>query len=182
MGIFPMAEDKFDPDVFWVEPDIRGIIPLDGLHISKSLNKKIRKNIYTIKYDEQFSAVIDACADTSNDRNSTWINADIRQVFIELHKLGYAHSVEAWQDGVLVGGLYGLALNGAFFGESMFSKATDASKICLYYLVQRLKKSGFTLLDTQFTTEHLIKMGAVEKPKTKYQELLAHAMNTTAQF
>jgi len=178
IGLFPMAESADDPEIFWVEPELRGIIPLDGFHVSKSLAKKIRQNPFDIRFDTDFEAVLAACAEETNDRPSTWINDTIRTLYGTLHHIGHAHSVEAWEGDMLVGGLYGVSLGSAFFGESMFSRRTDASKICLVHLVQRLRERGFTLLDTQFTTEHLKTFGAVDVPKDAYAKMLEKAMES----
>jgi|SRR6185312_1155908 leucyl/phenylalanyl-tRNA--protein transferase len=181
-GVFPMAESASDPEVFWVRPETRGIIPLDGFHTPKSLLKTIRKNRFEIRFDSDFEATIDACAEKREERRSTWINAPIREAYIELHRMGHCHSVEAWREGRLVGGLYGLALGRVFFGESMFSKETDASKVCLVALVERLNERGFALLDTQFTTEHLKHFGAIDVPRAKYEKMLAQALKGEALF
>lgn len=176
IGMFPMSESADDPELFWVEPEIRGIIPLDEFHVSASLSKAIRKRPFDIRFDTAFDAVVDKCAEAAPDRPSTWINQTIRELYGALHRLGHAHSVEAWEGEELVGGLYGVSLGSAFFGESMFSRRTNASKICLVYLVERLRERGFTLLDTQFTTEHLKTFGAVDIPKAAYGVLLERAM------
>ena len=181
-GVFPMAESASDPEVFWVRPETRGIIPLDGFHTPKSLRKTIRKNRFEIRFDSDFEATIDACAEKREERRSTWINAPIREAYIQLHRMGHCHSVEAWHADRLVGGLYGLALGRVFFGESMFSKETDASKVCLVALVERLNERGFALLDTQFTTEHLKHFGAVDVPRAKYEKMLAEALKGEAAF
>ena len=181
-GVFPMAESASDPEVFWVRPETRGIIPLDGFHTPKSLLKTIRKNRFEIRFDSDFEATIDACAEKREERRSTWINVPIREAYIELHRMGHCHSVEAWRDGRLVGGLYGLALGRVFFGESMFSKETDASKVCLVALVERLNERGFALLDTQFTTEHLKHFGAIDVPRAKYEKMLVEALKGEALF
>lgn len=172
-----MAESADDPEIFWVEPEMRGIIPLYDFHISKSLAKTVRKQPFEIRFDTAFDEVIGMCAQSATDRPSTWINTTIRQLYGELHRMGHAHSVEAWQDGVLVGGLYGVSLGAAFFGESMFSRRTDASKICLVHLVERLNRNGFRLLDTQFTTDHLKTFGAIDIPKDEYLVLLRDAVD-----
>ena len=172
IGLFPMADSADDPEIFWVEPDLRGIIPLDTFHVSKSLRKAIRKAPFDIRFDTAFAAVMDGCAEAVDNRPSTWINSTIRALYTELHGLGHAHSVEAWEDGELVGGLYGVSLGAAFFGESMFSRRTDASKICLVHLVERLRAHGFRLLDTQFTTDHLKTFGAIDVPKAEYLVML----------
>ena len=181
-GVFPMAESAADPEVFWVRPETRGIIPLDRFHTPKSLRKTVRKGVFEIRFDFDFAATIDACAEKREERNSTWINAPIREAYIELHGMGYGHSVEAWRDNRLVGGLYGLALGRVFFGESMFSKETDASKVCLVHLVERLNERGFVLLDTQFTTEHLKHFGAIDVPRGKYETMLSDALKGEATF
>ncbi|WP_349433955.1 leucyl/phenylalanyl-tRNA--protein transferase [Pararhizobium sp. A13] len=176
IGLFPMADSADDPELFWVEPELRGIIPLDNFHISKSLAKKVRRAPFDIRYDTAFEEVMEGCAAPAPDRPTTWINAKIRSLYATLHGMGHAHSVEAWQGDELVGGLYGVSLGSAFFGESMFSRRTDASKICLVHLVERLRKRGFTLLDTQFTTEHLKSFGAIDVPKARYEKMLARAI------
>lgn len=178
IGMFPMSDAADDPELFWVEPEIRGIIPLDEFHVSASLSKAIRKRPFDIRFDTAFDQVVDKCAEAAPDRPSTWINQTIRELYGALHRLGHAHSVEAWEGEELVGGLYGVSLGSAFFGESMFSRRTNASKICLVYLVERLKSQGFTLLDTQFTTEHLKTFGAVDIPKEAYGLLLDKAMES----
>jgi leucyl/phenylalanyl-tRNA--protein transferase len=178
IGLFPMAESADDPEIFWVEPDLRGVLPLDGFHVSKSLAKTIRRKPFDIRFNHDFDAVIAACAAETGDRPSTWINQTIKTLYSTLHRIGHAHSVEAWDGDELVGGLYGVSLGSAFFGESMFSRRTDASKICLVHLVERLRAKGFTLLDTQFTTEHLKTFGAIDVPKTEYALLLANAMES----
>lgn len=176
-GVFPMAESAADPEVFWVRPETRGVIPLEAFHVPKSLRKAIRRRDFEIRFDHDFEAVIDACAEKREERSSTWINAPIREAYVALHRRGHCHSVEAWRDGKLVGGLYGVSLGRAFFGESMFSKATDASKVCLVHLVERLRERGFVLLDTQFTTEHLKRFGAVDVPRGRYEKMLAEAIS-----
>ncbi|AYD00734.1 leucyl/phenylalanyl-tRNA--protein transferase [Neorhizobium sp. NCHU2750] len=178
IGLFPMAESADDPEIFWVEPEMRGIIPLDTFHVSKSLSKTIRRAPFEIRFDSAFDRVIGMCAESAPDRPSTWINATIRQLYGELHCMGHAHSVEAWEGDELVGGLYGVSLGAAFFGESMFSRRTDASKICLAHLVQRLNDNGFRLLDTQFTTDHLKTFGAIDVPKDDYLVLLRAAVDS----
>ncbi|MBW9067542.1 leucyl/phenylalanyl-tRNA--protein transferase [Agrobacterium pusense] len=176
-GLFPMADSADDPELFWVEPEVRGIIPLNSFHISKSLAKAMRKKPFDIRFNTAFEAVMAGCAAEAPDRPSTWINATIRRLYSELHQIGHAHSVEAWEGKELVGGLYGVSLGAAFFGESMFSRRTNASKICLVHLVERLKASGFVLLDTQFTTEHLKTFGAIDVPKLEYAKMLDVAVN-----
>jgi leucyl/phenylalanyl-tRNA--protein transferase len=176
IGLFPMADSADDPELFWVEPEIRGVIPLDRFHVSRSLAKTMRKRPFDIRYDTAFEAVIDGCARPAPDRPTTWINEKIRTLYTALHRMGYAHSVEAWEGSTLVGGLYGVSLGAAFFGESMFSLRTDASKVCLVHLVERLRARGFQLLDTQFTTEHLKSFGAIDVSKAEYDVLLARAI------
>ena len=175
-GIFPMAEDATDKDVFWVRPEMRGIIPLEGFHLSASLRKAIRKSPFAIRVDTDFPGIIEGCATVGKDRRSTWINATIRSVYGELFERGVAHTVEVWDGANLVGGLYGLAIGGAFFGESMFHRATNASKMALAHLVERLIAGGFTLLDTQFVTDHLASLGGIEIPRAEYEERLADAL------
>jgi leucyl/phenylalanyl-tRNA--protein transferase len=177
IGLFPMAESADDPTIFWVEPEERGIIPLDDFHISKSLKKAIKRAPFEIRFDTAFFQVIEKCAEPYEDRPTTWINETILDLYTRLHTMGYTHSVEAWEGAELVGGLYGVSLGAAFFGESMFSRRTNASKICLVHLVERLKAQGFELLDTQFTTEHLKSFGAIDVPKEEYQLLLERAMD-----
>ncbi|WP_117193909.1 leucyl/phenylalanyl-tRNA--protein transferase [Rhizobium terrae] len=177
IGLFPMAESADDPEIFWVEPEVRGILPLEAFHVSKSLAKTIRKKPFDIRFDSAFEQVIALCAEPAEDRPSTWINSTIRKLYIELHRMGHAHSVEAFEGDELVGGLYGVSLGSAFFGESMVSRRTDASKICLVQLVERLRARGFTLLDTQFTTEHLKTFGAIDIPKDEYLALLRPAVD-----
>ncbi|CAD7028989.1 leucyl/phenylalanyl-tRNA--protein transferase [Pseudorhizobium halotolerans] len=178
IGLFPMAESADDPEIFWVEPEVRGVLPLDQFHVSHSLAKKLRREPFDIRFDSAFEQVIEKCAEPAGDRPSTWINATIRKLYCELHAMGHAHSVEAFEGAELVGGLYGVSLGSAFFGESMFSRRTDASKICLVHLVERLKAGGFTLLDTQFTTEHLKTFGAIDIPKDDYLEKLKKAVES----
>ncbi len=181
-GVFPMAESAADPEVFWVRPETRGVIPLDGFHIPKSLAKTIRKGRFLVTVDQAFGSVIDGCAEAREERRNTWINGPIREAYVELYRRGHCHSVEAWQDGRLVGGLYGVSLGRAFFGESMFSRERDASKVCLVRLVERLIERRFVLLDTQFTTEHLKRFGAVDVPRRKYERLLEEALAGEASF
>ncbi|NKL98705.1 MULTISPECIES: leucyl/phenylalanyl-tRNA--protein transferase [Rhizobium] len=178
IGLFPMAESADDPEIFWVEPELRGVLPLDHFHVSKSLAKTVRKKPFEIRFDHAFDQVIAACAEETSGRPSTWINRTIRSLYSTLFDMGHAHTVEAWEGDELVGGLYGVSLGSAFFGESMFSRRTDASKICLVHLVDRLRERGFTLLDTQFTTEHLKTFGAIDVPKTDYAVMLAAAMES----
>ena len=182
MGVFPMAEDADDPEVFWVKPEKRGIIPLEDFHVPRSLAKAIRRGTYDIRVNSDFAGVLKGCAEATDGRPQTWINATIRDACLRLHAIGHAHSVEAWRDGELVGGLYGITLGRAFFGESMFSRRTDASKIALVHLVHRLKAGGFRLLDTQFTTDHLKRFGAIDVPKDIYSKMLSRAVEEEADF
>lgn len=175
-GIFPMAEDAGSTDLFWVSPEMRGIIPLDGFKLSTSLRKAIRQSDFTIRVDTDFAGVIEGCATVGSDRDSTWINASIRAVYGELFRRGVCHTVEVWDRGALVGGLYGLAIGGAFFGESMFHRRTNASKMAMAHLVERLNTGGFVLLDTQFVTDHLASLGGIEIPREDYEERLADAL------
>lgn len=177
-GMFPMAESADDPEVFWVQPRIRGIIPLDRFHVSRSLAKTIRQKPFAITVNRAFDEVMERCAEATEDRPTTWINPLILSLYKELHRMGYTHSVEAWDGEELVGGLYGVSLGSAFFGESMFSRRSDASKICLVHLVERLRERKFTLLDTQFTTDHLKTFGAVDIPRKEYERLLEKAMQS----
>ncbi len=182
-GIFPMADARDDPDTFWVEPKTRAIIPLDNFRMSRSLRKTIRSDRFRVSTDSAFADVIRICASEADDRQETWINAEIEQAFNQLHQLGHAHSVECWlwnaESGEedLVGGLYGLAIGGAFCGESMFSRASDASKVALAWLVARLKVGGFPLLDCQFMTDHLASLGAVEISQKAYLAMLGKVRN-----
>lgn len=178
IGIFPMSEHRDDPEVFWVDPLHRGVIPLDGFHLSKSLRKAIRRGDYRIAVDTAFAQVVRGCA----DREETWINETIFDLYGQLHAMGTAHSVEMWDGDTLIGGAYGVALGGAFFGESMFSARRDASKIVLAYLVDRLRVAGFGLLDTQFITPHLTTLGAIEIPRDAYQAQLAKALQLQTDF
>ena len=175
-GIFPMSESQDDPNLYWVEPEMRGILPLDQFHVPKSLKKVVRKNKFEIHCDRAFEQVLDFCAKPSAGRDVTWINQSIRDNVIKLHEMGFAHSVECWREDKLVGGLYGISLGAAFFGESMFSKETDASKVALVHLVARMRLGGFKLLDTQFTTVHLSRFGVIEIPSAKYLDLLDDAL------
>ncbi len=181
-GVFPMAESRDDPDIFWVEPNERGILPLDRFHLSKSLRKTVRSDKFSVSIDRNFRDVMVACAKAAPDRESTWISHRIEDLYSELHQLGFAHSIECWLDNKLVGGLYGIALKSAFFGESMFHQETDASKVALAHLVARLKLSDFSLLDIQFQTEHLKQFGTREVPSYEYQDILAAAMQKEADF
>ena len=175
-GIFPMAESADDPTLFWVEPEQRGVIPLDGLKVSSRLARTVRSDRFRVTVDQVFSEVIDGCAEAKPGRDNTWINRRIRTLYTGLYQLGHCHSVEVWQDDALVGGLYGVNLGGAFFGESMFHRASDASKVALVHLVARLIAGGFTLLDTQYVTEHLRSLGAIEISRRRYRNQLDLAL------
>ncbi|NQU55689.1 MAG: leucyl/phenylalanyl-tRNA--protein transferase [Rhodospirillales bacterium] len=181
-GVFPMSESRHDPSIFWVDPEIRGILPLQSFHVSRSLKKTIKGRLFNVAFDSDFAAVIAACAETPRPDQGTWINDQIIEAYTELHHLGVAHSVECRLDGKLVGGLYGVSLNGAFCGESMFSHATDASKVALVHLVARLKLCKMQLLDTQFVTDHLKGFGAIEIPAREYLTLLEQALESEAKF
>jgi leucyl/phenylalanyl-tRNA--protein transferase len=181
-GIFPMAEDASSPDLFWVSPEQRGILPLDGFHISRSLRKTLRTRAFSVRVDTDFDAVIEGCATEGEDRDATWINPAIRRIYGELFRRGHVHTVEVWDETELVGGLYGLSLGAAFFGESMFHRVTDASKIALAYLVERLNAGGYRLLDTQFVTEHLRSLGGIEIPREEYELRLAEALELSGDF
>lgn len=181
-GIFPMAENADDPSLYWFEPDMRGLIPLDGFHLPKRLARTVRSDRFEIFIDRDFEAVIDGCAEPATGRSRTWINGRIRTLYCKLHEIGHCHSVEAWCDGKLAGGLYGVRLGRAFFGESMFHRETDASKVALVHLVARLRAGGFALLDTQFVTSHLTRFGAVEVSKRHYNRLLERALKGEADF
>jgi leucyl/phenylalanyl-tRNA--protein transferase len=181
-GIFPMAESAEDNALYWVEPDERGIIPLDGLKISHSLRKSVRRRLFEVKIDTDFTAVINECAARAPGRNSTWINGRIKSLYSQLHRMGCCHSVECWQDGRLVGGLYGVRLGAVFFGESMFSRVTDASKVALVHLVARLNYGGFRLLDAQFVNPHLERLGAIQMPRAKYHQVMEPLLALDADF
>jgi leucyl/phenylalanyl-tRNA---protein transferase len=175
-GVFPMSDARDDPDTFWIEPERRAILPLDGFQLSRSLAKTIKQNRFSVSADQAFARVIANCAEEQDDRLETWINPDIEDAFCELHRRGYAHSVECWAGDKLVGGLYGMAMGRAFFGESMFSRTTDASKVALAWLVARMKIGGFVLLDCQFITNHLASLGAIEIAQEEYLVLLEVAL------
>lgn len=181
-GIFPMAESADDPTLFWVEPEMRGVIPLDGFRISSRLARTVHSEIFSVSVDAAFKAVIAGCAAPQPGREETWINRRIRDLYVGLHQLGHAHSVEVWQNDDLVGGLYGVSLGRAFFGESMFHRVRDASKVALVHLVARLIAGGFELLDTQYVTEHLRSFGAIEIPRRRYSALLDKAIKGEADF
>ncbi len=182
VGVFPMAEHRGDLGVHWIEPHVRGIVPLDGFHVPRRLARTVAAARFEARVDSAFDQVIRACAEPVAGRDETWINDAIIDAYTALHRMGYVHSVETWRDGALVGGLYGVALGAAFFGESMFGRARDASKVALVHLVERLKRGGFVLLDTQFLTEHLRQFGAIAVPRARYLELLADALGQEARF
>jgi leucyl/phenylalanyl-tRNA--protein transferase len=179
-GIFPMADE--DGTIYWYDPDPRAIIPLDKFHVPHSLARTIRRGNFEVRVDTTFRAVMEACAEPTPGREITWINAEIIEAYCELHMLGFAHSVETWIEGELAGGLYGVALGGLFAGESMFSWVTDSSKVALVYLVERLRRGGFCLLDTQFMTDHLRRFDAIEISRQEYRARLAHALTVRARF
>jgi leucyl/phenylalanyl-tRNA---protein transferase len=179
-GIFPMAESADDPSLFWVEPEMRGIIPLEGFRVASRLARTVRSDVFTITVNQAFAGVIAGCAAPQEGREETWINRRIRDLYTGLHRLGHCHSVEVWRDGDLVGGLYGVSLGRAFFGESMFHRVRDASKVALVHLIARLIDGGFELLDTQYVTEHLKTFGAIEIPRRRYTALLDKAIRGQA--
>ena len=181
-GIFPMGESGGASALFWVDPEWRGILPLDRFRISRRLQGKLRRKICDVRCDTAFEQVLRRCALRTPERPSTWINQEITRLYTELFHMGHAHSVECWQDDELIGGLYGVSIGGAFFGESMFSRVTDASKIALAHLVARLKRGGYRLLDTQFATRHLRQFGAIEIARGEYRALLAAALQVKAGF
>jgi leucyl/phenylalanyl-tRNA--protein transferase len=181
-GVFPMAERRDDPSLFWVSPEMRGVLPLDAFHLPRRLARTIRSDRFQVKVDTAFTEVMRACAAPAEDRKESWINDEILSLYASLYAMGHAHSVECWRDGTLVGGLYGVSIGAAFFGESMFSRARDASKVAVAHLVARLIAGAFTLLDTQFLTEHLAHFGAVEIPRTDYLALMADAIARKAEF
>ncbi|WP_200935050.1 leucyl/phenylalanyl-tRNA--protein transferase [Brevundimonas sp. Leaf363] len=175
-GVFPMGEARDDPRVFLVEPEMRGVIPLDAFHAPTRLRRTVRGEPFQVRVSTAFVAVLDACAASAPGREDTWINAPIRGLYLALQAMGHAHSIECWRDERLVGGLYGVTLGGAFFGESMFSRERDASKVALVHLVARLRRGGWRLLDAQFQTEHLSQFGAVETPQADYLKMLDRAL------
>jgi leucyl/phenylalanyl-tRNA--protein transferase len=182
IGIFPMAEDADDPDLFWVDPERRGILPLEAFHVPKRLRRTLRRVRFEVRVDTAFDAVMRGCAEPNPERPTTWINERILELYGALFRMGHAHSVETWRDGELVGGLYGVRIGAVFFGESMFSRAPDASKVALVHLVARLKHGGFKLCDTQFVTKHLAQFGAIEIPRAAYRRRLAAALRAEATF
>ena len=179
-GLFPMAERRNDPLLYWVSPEKRGIVPLDAFHVPRRLARTVRAGPFTVTSDRAFADVMTACAAPAPGRPESWINDEILRLYTALHVGGHAHSIECWQDGVLAGGLYGVRLGAAFFGESMFSRQRDASKVALVHLVAGLKRGGFTLLDTQFITAHLTRFGAIEIPRERYLLKLQDALNREA--
>lgn len=181
-GVFPMAESAEDDALYWVEPELRGVLPLENFHVARSLRKAVRQRRFQIRIDTAFTRVIAACAEKTDVRPKTWINSRIRWLYIQLHKMGVCHSVETWQGDKLVGGLYGVKIGAAFFGESMFSREREASKVALVHLVARLKIGGFQLLDAQFVNEHLRQFGAIEVSRGEYQILLDAALQQEADF
>jgi leucyl/phenylalanyl-tRNA--protein transferase len=181
-GIFPMAESAEDNALYWIDPEKRGVITPASFHLPRRLRRVVRSGRFDVRIDTAFAATLDGCAEPAPGRRSTWINARIRRLYTDLHRLGHCHSVECWREGRLVGGLYGVRLGGAFFGESMFSRETDASKVALAHLVGRLVAGGFTLLDTQFVTGHLQRFGAVEVPREEYQRQLDAALRLQGDF
>jgi len=181
-GVFPMAESADDPELFWVDPRRRGILPLDAFHVARRLRRMVRRRIFEIRCDSAFEDVIRACSEASEKRPNTWINDEIVRLYAALFARGAAHSVECWRDDRLAGGLYGVSLGAVFFGESMFSRENDASKVALVHLVARLRLGGFRLLDTQFLTPHLARFGGIEISRTRYHRLLAEALSYRAVF
>jgi leucyl/phenylalanyl-tRNA--protein transferase len=179
-GIFPMAERRDDPELFWVSPERRGVIPLDGFHVPKRLARTVKSDRFAVTTDAAFVDVMQACAQAAPDRKESWINAEILRLYTALHTVGHAHSIECWLDGALVGGLYGVSLGGAFFGESMFSRERDASKVALVHLVAQLKRGGFVLLDAQFQTAHLTQFGTQEITRSAYLARLNEALKVLA--
>lgn len=182
IGLFPMAERRDADRLHWLDPPMRGIQPLDRFHLGRRLYRTVAAGTYDVRCDSAFEQVLEGCAAPAPDRQETWINRDIFRLFTALFRMGHAHSVESWQGGRLAGGLYGVALGGVFIGESMFSRARDASKVALVHLVARLRLGGFVLLDTQFVTDHLAQFGAVEIPRLEYRRRLAHALTVPATF
>ena len=181
-GIFPMAERRGDPELFWVSPEMRGIVPLDAFHVPKRLARTVKSDRFAVTADMAFADVMRACAEPTPDRPESWINDEIVRLYTALHAAGHAHSIECWRDGRLVGGLYGVKLGAAFFGESMFTRERDASKVALVHLVARLRRGGFSLLDTQFLTAHLARFGTIEIPRAQYHTLLARAISHEAEL
>ncbi len=182
VGLFPMANDRDDDEIFWVEPKKRGILPLNGFRIPRRLQRLVRQSRFEVRFDHDFEAVIRACADSVPERPRTWLNDDLIEAYCTLARHGHAHSVESWRDGRLVGGLYGVAIGAAFFGESMFTRESNASKVALVHLVDRLVERGFVLLDSQFMTDHLRQFGGIEVDRERYRRMLRMALLTNARF
>ncbi len=182
IGVFPMAEDRDDPELVWVDPRMRGIIPLSRFHVPRRLRRTVRSHTFEVSFNTDFRGVIEGCAESTDDRPRTWINNRIVDLYTSLYYKGHGHSVECRRDGRLVGGLYGISLKGIFFGESMFSRETDASKVALVHLAAKLSVGGFALIDTQFITKHLSRFGAIEIPRNEYRGLLAAALKLDADF
>ena len=182
IGVFPMAEDRDDPELVWVDPRMRGIIPMSKFHVPRRLRRTVRNDTFEVTFDRDFAGVIEGCAEATEGRPRTWINSRIVDLYTSLHFKGHGHSVECWQDGDLVGGLYGISLKGVFFGESMFSRATDASKVALVHLAAKLSVGGYVFIDTQFITKHLSRFGAIEVPRNEYRGLLAAALKFDSEF
>jgi leucyl/phenylalanyl-tRNA---protein transferase len=181
-GVFPMAESADDPGFFWVDPERRGILPLDAFHVPRRLRRIVLQDRFEVRVDSDFAATLASCAEATEDRRSTWINAEIVRLYTALHERNEAHSVECWQGGAMVGGLYGVSIGGAFFGESMFSRVADASKVALVHLVALMRIAGYRLLDVQFVTPHLAQFGAIEVPRAQYHRLLAEALRYRCVF
>ena len=182
IGVFPMAEDHDDPEIFWVDPRMRGILPLDRFHVPRRLRRTVRSSIYKVTVNADFNAVIEGCAKTVNDRPQTWINTKIIDLYTSLHYMGYANSLECWRNGELAGGLYGVILGGVFFGESMFSRQRDASKVALVHLIYRMHAGNFAFVDTQFITKHLSQFGAIEIPRQEYIDMLKKGLKLPSNF
>jgi len=181
-GIFPMAESRHHRELFWIDPELRGVLPLEDFHLPRRLRRTLKRAPYEVRCDTAFTEVVRGCAEPTEARPDTWINPEIERLYTALHEMGFAHSIECWLDDRMVGGLYGVALGGAFFGESMFSRARDASKVALVHLVARLCQGGFRLLDTQFVTEHLQQFGVIEISRSAYRSRLTEALRVEARF
>ncbi len=181
-GVFPMAESRNTGDIFWVDPQRRGVLPIDDVHVPRRLRRTVRRNVFEVRVDSAFEEVVRACAEANDARPETWISESIVGAYTELQEMGFAHSVECWQAGAMVGGLYGVTIGGAFFGESMFTRVRDASKVALVHLCARLMAGGFTLLDTQFITDHLEQFGTIEIPRADYHRRLEVAIAIPARF
>jgi len=186
IGVFPMAESRDDPEIYWIDPELRGVLPLDSFHLPRRLKRTVRQRPFEIRCDSDFEGIIRGCAAPGPGRRDTWINSQILLLNRQLFQMGFAHTIECWQDGRLVGGLYGISIGGAFFGESMFSRpergGRDASKVCLVQLVEWLREGGFRLLDTQFTTSHLARFGCLEIPRKEYLAKLSRALRVSAEW